>query len=110
MNRSLRFVQQAKRFFIAIACEQSSLYRGEESAEGTVNGIYSGGFIAAVNHAIGAGWVAGLGAVVAPIRGRKKFGESFGVAILEQIAGLLPSENVVGGHAPGCAGIGALAH
>src|SRR5271165_2756772 len=67
-------------------------------------------FVAAVDHAIGAGGVAGFGAVVAPVGGGEKFGEGFGVAVLQQVAGLLPSENVVGGHAPWGAGIGALAH
>jgi len=57
-----------------------------------------------VDHAVGAGGVAGLGAIVAPIRGGEKLGESFGVAILQEIAGLLPSENIVGRHAPRGAG------
>ena len=110
MYRSLGLVEQTESFFVAVSREQSRFDRGEESAQRAEGGIHRGGFVAAVDHAIGAGGIAGLGAVVAPVGSRDKLGECFRITILQQVAGLLPSENVVSGHAPWSAGISAFAH
>src|SRR5208282_1335632 len=67
-------------------------------------------FVAAMHHAIGALRIARLGAVAGPLRSFHQFFVRFGVAILQQVAGFLPSEDVVGWHAPGSALVVALAH
>ena len=56
-----------------------------------------------VDHAVGALGVAGGAAVVIPIGLFDEFVEGFGVSILEEVAGFLPAEDVVGGISPGCA-------
>src|SRR5258708_3633692 len=110
MHRGRGFVQQLERALVAVAAEQRSFYGGKESAERTECGIHRRGLVSAMYHAIGAGGITRLGTVFLPLRGSEQLGESFGVAILEQIAGLLPSEDVVSRHAPGCARIRTLAH
>src|SRR5690242_1296315 len=72
--------------------------------------VDSGSLVAAVNHAIGALGIAGLGAIVCPFRGVHQLLKRVGIPVLKQITGLLPAEDVVSGHSPGRAGIGALAH
>ena len=63
-----------------------------------------------MHHAIRALRIARFGAIIRPLRRLHQFFVRFGVAILQQVAGLLPSENVVGRHAPRRAFVGALAH
>ena len=66
--------------------------------------------IAATDHAVGALGVAAGHAVVFPLGAFQQFLVTVGVALLKQIAGPLPSEDVIGGHAPGNAIVVALAH
>src|SRR5208282_6388060 len=68
MNRRRRLFQHSQSFVIAVSGEQSCFDCGQESAERAEGGVHRGGFVAAVDHAIGAGGIAGLRAVVAPIR------------------------------------------
>src|SRR5208282_2312885 len=72
--------------------------------------VHSRGFVAAVDHAVGTLGIAGFGAIILPGGGFEQFLERVGVTVLKQVAGLLPAENIVGGHAPGSAGVLLLAH
>src|SRR4029079_15677753 len=65
--------------------------------EGVVDG---GGLVAAVHHAVLALVVAGLAAVLLPARRLHQLLERRRVALLQQVAGTLPAEEVVGGVAP----------
>src|SRR5690242_13926979 len=66
-------------------------------AEGVVDG---GGLVAAVHHAVLALLVAAPAPVLLPARGLHQLLERGGVALLQQIAGPLPAEEVVGRIAP----------
>src|SRR6185369_2443325 len=61
-----------------------------------------------MGHAVGAFFVL-AGAVAVPVGGRHQFLEGLGVAFAEQIAGLLPAENVARRHAPWRAFVGLVA-
>ena len=63
-----------------------------------------------MHHAIGAFGVAALVAVVLPHRVVHEFAERIGVALLQEVTGLLPTEQVVTRHAPRSAFVVALAH
>src|SRR6516164_5621454 len=52
-----------------------------------------------MRHAVGAFFVL-AGAVTLPVRRFHQFHEAFGVALAEQITGLLPTEDVARRHAP----------
>src|ERR1019366_10661162 len=52
----------------------------------------------------------GFGAVIVPRSGFHELRERIRVAILQEVAGLLPSKKIEGRHAPGGAGIVPLAH
>src|SRR6516225_2301602 len=67
-----------------------------------------GRLVAAMRHAVRALLVL-AGAVGVPVRGFHQFVERLGVAFAQQVAGLLPAENVAGGHAPRRAVIGLVA-
>src|SRR5229473_122232 len=67
-----------------------------------------GRLVAAMRHAVRAFLVA-AGAVGILVGGLHQLAERFGVAFAEQIAGLLPAENVAGRHAPRGAMIGLVA-
>src|SRR5262249_7420369 len=67
-----------------------------------------GRLVAAVRHAIRALLVL-AGAVGLPVRGLHQFAERLGIAFAQQVAGLLPPENIAGGHAPWRAVIGLVA-
>src|SRR5262249_13324378 len=56
-------------------------------------------FEAAVHHAVRARGVAALRAVVLPVRLLDELAEALGIAVLDQVAGLLPAEDRVRGHA-----------
>src|SRR5690349_9606211 len=58
-----------------------------------------GRLVAAMRHAVGALFIL-AGAVGIPIGGLHQLVESLRVAFAEQIAGLLPAEDVARGHAP----------
>ena len=68
-----------------------------ERTEGVVDGA---GFVSAVNHTVATFFVATFLAVLFPHRIGHEFFESGDVAVLEEVAGFLPTENVVGGVAP----------
>src|SRR5215471_11976582 len=72
--------------------------------------VYGGSLIPAVYHAVGALPIAGLRAIVFPVRRVHQLLKGVRVAVLQQITWFLPSEDVVGGHSPRCARIVALAH
>src|SRR5882757_10519745 len=72
--------------------------------------IHGGGFVTTVYHAIRALRVAGLRAVILPLGGVEQLLERIHVPVLQQIARLLPAEDVIGWHAPRRASIGSLAH
>src|SRR5258708_3323915 len=69
MYRRLMFLQQAKRFIVAITRKQRRLHGGKETAQRAECRIHRRSFVAAVDHTIRARRIAGLGAVVAPVRG-----------------------------------------
>ena len=95
---------------VFVFVENRGAHGAEESAERAEHIVHRAGFIAAVHHAVRALGIAAFGAVAVPIGLADQFLESVGVAVLQQIAGLLPAENVVGGHAPWRAFVIALAH
>src|ERR1700730_11952389 len=110
MQSFRRLLQQTQRLLIAIASGKGRLDRSQESAQRAERGIYRRSFVAAVHHAVGTSWIAGLGPVVLPFGGREQLGKSLRITILQQVAGLLPTENVVGRHAPRRAWVSPLAH
>src|SRR5438093_1130786 len=65
--------------------------------EGMVHGRR---LVAAVHHAVAALLVAAAPPVILPARGLEKLREGRRVPLLEEIAGALPAEHVVGGIAP----------
>src|SRR5260370_40242121 len=71
-------------------------HRLERIAAGCVR---RGWLVAAMRQAVGAFLVL-AGAVGLPVRGLHQFLEGLGIALAEQVAGLLPAENVAGRHAP----------
>src|SRR5882724_4579179 len=63
-----------------------------------------------MHHAVLAAGIAALAAVRSPVRLLHQLAEGPGIPVLEEIAGPLPAEDVVGGIAPGRALEVALAH
>src|SRR5271156_7233307 len=63
------------------------------------HGIRRRRLVAAMRHAVGALFIL-AGAVGIPVGGFHQFGVGLGIAFAEQVAGLLPAENVAGRHAP----------
>src|SRR3982074_1979023 len=110
MQSFRRLLQQKQRLLIAIASGKGGLHRSQEPAQRAERGIYRRRFVAAVHHAVGASWVAGLSPIVLPLGGSEQLSKSLRIAVLQQIAGLLPSEHVVGRHAPGRTRISPLTH
>src|SRR5713226_7417764 len=72
--------------------------------------IHGRGFVTAMHHAVRAFRIAGFRAVALPLGGVEQFLERIHVPVLQQIAGLLPAEDVIGWHAPRSASISSLAH
>src|SRR5437773_9728496 len=70
--------------------------------------LRSGRLVAAMGHAVGAFFIA-AGAVGIPVGRLHRLLETRRIAFAEQVAGLLPSENVAGRHAPRGAVIGLIA-
>src|ERR1019366_609290 len=66
--------------------------------------------ISTTDHAVGALGVSAGHAVVFPVGGLEQFLVAVRVAFLEQVAGLLPTEDVKGRHAPRDAIVFAVAH
>src|ERR1700731_4536983 len=77
MHRFLMFLQQPKRLVVAIAGKQRMLHCRQKSTERTESRIHRRRFVPAVHHAIGAGRIARLSSVVAPVRSREQLLESF---------------------------------
>ena len=95
---------------ILVLIEEGGTNRGHESAERAEHIVDRGRLVPATDHAIGAFWIARLGAVLFPHRGLHQLGEGGGVAVLQQITGLLPAKDVISRVAPGRALVVALAH
>ena len=110
MHRLSRFIQHREGVRIFVFCGQLSLYGRPQSSQAAEGMIHSGSFISAMHHAVRALGIARLRAVVLPLGGLEQFLERVHVAVLQQVAGLLPAEDIVGRHAPRRAGIGSLAH
>src|ERR1700733_16134502 len=72
--------------------------------------VYRGRLIAAAHHAIRTLGIATLRPVVAPISGVNQLAIGIGIAVLQQITGFLPAENVECGRTPGGALVVALAY
>ena len=110
-GRVALFVQSFEGVFVLVAAaEEGGAGGGEEALEGTEGLVDGTGFVAGVDHAVGAAGVAGFGAVLVPLGFVQQLLERVGVAVGEKVAGFLPAEDVVRGHAPGRAGVVALAH
>src|SRR5450755_1030862 len=103
-------VQQLQGTAILILAEERSLGHREKAANGGKSVLHSSGLVAAAHHAVHALGIAALGAVVIPVGAVEQFLEGVRIAVLQQVAGLLPAKDVVGGHAPGGALVVALAH
>ena len=102
-------VEQVERVLVRVAREGSADH-GEEALERTESVDDGWSLIAATDHAVGALGIARGHAVVFPFGFFKKLLVGVGVAFLEQVAGPLPTEDVVGGHAPGNAIVISIAH
>src|SRR5271169_3445594 len=108
LARAIRSAAHSVGVFVFV--ENSGAHGAEESTERAEHMVHGAGFIAAVNHAVRALGIAAFSAVTVPIGFANQFRERVGIAVLQQVAGLLPAENIVGGHAPGRAFVIALAH
>src|ERR1022692_2371609 len=91
--------QLAQRLAIAIPREQHGANRGEDAFQ-RESIIHRRCLIPGVQHAVGALCIAGFIAVLLPGGGIQQSLKRVGVAILEEIAGLLPTENAVSRHTP----------
>ena len=103
------FVQKLERVLIFIEAE-STANHAPEAFQRTESFDDSGWFVAATDHAVGALGIAAGNAVFFPLGGLEQLLECVGIAVLEQVAGTLPAEDVVGGRTPGGAFILAVAH
>src|SRR5208337_4905685 len=110
MHGMRRLVQHGEGFIIFIGARERSANRAEESTPRAKGIVYGRGFISAVHHTVGALGIARLGPVLLPLGFAHQLVEGVSVAVLQQVAGLLPPEQVEGWHAPCRAGIVALAH
>src|SRR2546426_6304157 len=93
--------------------EPSGQRRGNgvaEAAPGAERMIHGRGLVAAVDHTVPALVVAALAAVVLPLRGLDQLLERRRITLLEEVAGPLPAEHVVGRVPPRRALVVALAH
>src|ERR1700739_1504454 len=95
---------------LALIAAECSLHHAPESAERQEASKHRGGLVAAAHHTIRAFGIAAADAVLFPFRRLHQLLEAVGVAILQQVARLLPSENVVSRRAPWCAIVVAIAH
>ncbi len=102
-------VEQVERMLIAIAREGSADH-GEEAFERAESVDDGWGLVAATHHAVGALGIARGHTVVFPLGFFEELFVCVGVALLQQVARALPTEDVVGGHAPGNAIVVAIAH
>src|SRR5213593_2271276 len=97
-----------------ITCsEPASHRRGDgisEAAPGGEGVVHGRGLVAAVDHTVTALFVAALLAVAFPPRGLQQLLEGRRVPLLEEVAGTLPAEDVVGRVPPRCALEVARAH
>ena len=77
-----------------------SFDRAGESGDGTEGVIDRTGFVSAVNHAVSALFVPAFLSVIFPGRIFHKLLEGGDVTILKEVAGFLPTEDIVGGISP----------
>src|SRR5713226_1688333 len=110
MHGFRRFVQHCERIRIVVFDGKLSLYRRPQSTQAAEGMIHRRSFVTTVHHAVRALGIAGLGAVVLPLGGVQQFLKRIYVTVLQQIAWLLPAEDVVRWHSPWRASIGSLAH
>src|SRR5882724_2602187 len=110
MNGAYRFIEQISGGRISVTIRNHRPRGAPQASQRTKSIVYGRGFITAVHHAVRTLGITRLRAIVLPLRGCQKLGKGVSVAILEQVAGLLPAKHVEGGHAPGRASIVALAH
>src|SRR5271167_619422 len=110
MPVKLRGGQQIACTLILVSVENRGARRGYEPSERTKHIVDRRKFITAADHAVSAFWIAGSGAVVFPLRLLDQLLERGSVAILQQVAGLLPAEDVVSRIAPWRAFVVPLAH
>src|SRR4029077_14768317 len=85
----------------AATAEQHTAGRAPESAQRTECRAHCRRLISAMDHAIAAAGIPAGATIVGPIRRIDQFLEGLRVTFVEQVARLLPAENVVGRIAPG---------
>src|ERR1700722_17599486 len=110
MPVKLRGGQQIACPLILVPIEEGGPNRREESPPGAKHVVDRRRLITAADHAVSAFWIAGSGTVVFPLRLRDQLLEGRSVAILQQVAGFLPAEDVVSRIAPWRAFVVPLAH
>ncbi len=106
----LPLVQQLHRAGVLVLAAEDGLRRLHQTLERAEGVVHAAGLIAGVHHAVRAARVAALGAVVVPLDRLHQLLEGVRVAVLQQVAGLLPAEDGVRRHAPRRAGQVLLAH
>src|SRR5271166_6982083 len=104
------FLQHGGGLVILILRRKSRAHCAPETAQRTESVVYRRRFVSAVHHAIRTLGIAGLSAVLLPFRRLHQFIEGVGVAVLQQVAGFLPAEQVKRWHAPWRTRIVALPH
>ena len=109
VDRTRFFIKQPERGRIFIAIEKRRLHRGEEPSSDPKCGPPPMLRIRYAPCSLRT-WDCRIRAVRFHSVRRQQFLESVGVSVLQQIARLLPAENVERRHAPGGAGVVALAH
>src|ERR1700679_3619761 len=110
MPVKLRRGQQIACTLILVPVENRGAHCGHEPSERAKHLVHRGRLITAADHAVSAFWIAGSRAVVFPLRLLDQLLERGSVAILQQVAGLLPAEDVVSRIAPWRAFVVPLAH
>src|SRR3984957_10412643 len=108
--RKLRRVQQVARAVIHVLVEKGGTHRRCQTPPGAKHIVHRRRLISATDHTVGTFWIARLGAVILPLRLFNQLLEGGSVAILQQIAGLLPAKDVISRVAPGRALVVPLAH
>ena len=88
---------------ILVVAIEECLRRLQQATERTEGVVHAGGLVPGVHHAVSTARIAAFRAIVGPLNRVHEFLERIGVAILQQIAGLLPTEDRVCRHAPGSA-------
>ena len=101
--------QPLPRLGIGIGSERPA-HQAPESLQRTESVHHRGGLVAAADHASGARSIAAGDPVLLPLGGFQEFLEALSVAVLQEIAGPLPAENIIGRRTPRRALVVAIAH